>query len=1339
MGKIDTPESKQEGIFPIVGIGASAGGLQALEQLFKGLPGDAGMGFVVLQHLDPDHKSILVDILSRYTSMPVLQVEDNMRVEPDHVYVTPPGSDLALLNGRLQLLPRQNLHASSMPIDFFFRSLAQTRQEKVVCIILSGTGSDGSQGLKAVKSEGGIVFAQRPESATHDSMPGSAISTGQVDLVLTPDAMGQQLADIGRGRYRLGPGEAEQPDDELMTCLQKIYVLIRSQTGHDFSQYKPGTISRRVERRMLVNQIDCLPHYVRFLQQSGMEVETLFRNLLIGVTEFFRDPDAFDALQARVLIPLLTDRDRNQGLRIWSPGCASGEEAYSLAMLIKESMEQTGWNGRVQIFATDIDRTAVPRARKGLYPAEATAAVGKKRRMFHFNQQRDGFLIKKELRDMVIFAEQSLIKDPPFSNLDLIVCRNLLIYLGPELHRMILPIFYHGLKKEGYLFLGTSENIGDFTDHFKSLDAKNRIFQRQGNLPRPLPTNLAARTHVMGYHGAHGLDRSASGQSDYKLLTEQRILNDFSPAAALINEQRHLLYSHGPICDYLTLQPGEMALDILTLVRPELRLALSSTITTFFTDGHSVRKETGPVLIDGREVQVLLSVSPLGNRKENLLLVVFTQTPVHDRRADRVTGTASSAADARIRDLEKELETAQQQIFTLMEEAETADEESRSIQEELQSANQEMQSVNEEMETSREELQSTTEELITVNQELEERVGELGRINDDMVNLLASTEIGTVFLDTSFKIKRFTPAARRVISLQEGDEGRPIRDLHCRLRYEGLHDDLQRVLGTLQPLDMDVPMDDDSGWYTVRILPYRTTANVIEGLVLAFIDTTRLHQAEEKATRSLSDLDQIFNTTAEGLMVIGLDHHLLRINDTLLTIIGHSREEAMQKRCENLFSCRLCHSDSCVLERIRQGAARVEDEFNLPGPDGTELRIALSAQPFFDPDGALIGVVGSFRDITALHEKEEQLTALFEQAPDAILWTDAETGMIVRANLAAEKLLGWTRDELQDMPYFLIHPPDRHEVHKKIFTDHARRGGIFRDELELYTRDGRTLQTEVVAAVCRAGNHNLVQGIFRDLTDKQKAWQQVTWERDKVARLLDMSPGFFVAINRDETIAMINRRGCEILGRPQERLIGANWFDTCIPERMRAEVRQVFAQLMLGKMNPVSSNRNPILTADGRERLISWQNSLLIDQQQQVIGTLSAGVDVADEEVVGQITTDNERLMTAFFEEGPDYCYMVSPEGIILNVNKATAEVLGISREELIGRPLETIYSAASQSKLEEKLARWKEDGFLKNEEMIIIDKDGRERNVLLSVGTIRDRQGKIVSSVSVQRDISEL
>jgi len=1325
--------------FSIVCIGASAGGMEAMEQFFDNMPTDTGMGFVVIQHLDPNHKSMLVDILSRHTSMQVLQAEDGMSILPDQVYVIPPARNMALLNGRIQLMAIVKTRSLFLPIDFFLDSLAQDRQELAICIILSGAGADGSQGLKTIKSEGGIVFAQSPDSATHEFMPHSAISTGLVDMILTPESMGATLADIAFRRYRIkAPGDG-QDSSELTEYLQKIFVLLRFQTGHDFSQYKVGTIRRRVERRMLVNQIDRLSHYIRFLQQSSTEVETLFHDLLIGVTGFFRDPQSFSILEESVLPALLSQRKLKSGLRIWSPGCATGEEAYSIAMLIHEVMAPLEWQGKVQIFATDIDRAAIDHARKGFYSFNSMAEVSEKRRRLHFKPTKEGFHVRKVLRDMIVFAEQDLIKDPPFSELDLIICRNLLIYFNPELQRTVLPLFYHALKQNGYLFLGTSENIGPFEDHFKTIDAKNRIFQRQGNIPRPLPANLAARIQTMGHYGGSTEQKQhGTGKADYKLLTEQALLNDFTPATALINSQRHLLYSHGPIGDFLSLQAGEMHIDILNLVHPELRLELRNSLSAALAGQTTVEKETGPLTIDDKVVKILLTVLPLTkNREEELLLLVaFHRIAISDRQPDDSTGQSQDIN--KIKELESEIQVGQQQLFTLVEEAEIREEESRSIQEELQSANQELQSINEEMETSREELQSTTEELITVNQELEKRVLELSRINDDMVNLLASTDIGIVFLDPTLSIKRFTPAATKIIGLQESDEGRPIRELHCCLQYDDLQQDLQRVLETLEPLEKDGLMDDNSGWYTVRILPYRTVQNVIDGLVLSFIDTSRLHLAEEKLQRSLSDMDQVFNTAREGLMVIDMDHHLLHVNDTLLTMIGRTRKEILHTRCEDIFHGPLCHRDQCVLARIKQGEMVVETEVLLE-VNKQEMRFLLSARPFLDPSGELIGVVESFFDITDLYQKEQLFSTLFEQAPDAILWIDALSGRILRTNLATEKLLGWSRDELKDMHHSRIHHPDTLDYYKKVFADHCKRGGIFRAKQELLSSDGRILQCEVVAAQCEVKGRKLIQSIYRDLSKEQETQQQLILEREKIAQFIDMSSGLFVVIASDETIEMINAHGSELLGYPQDKLLGANWFDTCIPERFRTEMRQVFARLMQGKVKLVSSYRNSVLTADGRELLISWQNSLLVDAQQRIIGTLSAGLDISTKEALAKIISDNERLMTAFFEEDPDYCYMVSPNGLILNVNKAAAEMLGKSRDELIGKPLKNIYSPSSQRLLKKTFAKWKKNGFLKNEKMFIVDKSGQERAVLLNVGSIRDESGNIVSSVSVQRDISEV
>ncbi len=1200
--------------FPVVGIGASAGGIKALEDLFDSLPADTDMGFVVIQHLARDHESLLSDILSRHTEMSVHQANNNILMGRNSVYVIPPGYDMALLGGRLQLMQQTSSRSLSRPINFFFKSLAQDLGDQAIGIILSGTGSDGSRGLLEIKNAGGVTIAQRPDSAEYADMPQSAVSTGCVDWILEVSEMGPRLTTINDGRYQLVENNNLGSASETRDYLQKIFVLLRTQSGHDFSQYKEGSLVRRVERRMLIHQIDHIAHYVRFLQQNSDEIENLFMDLLIGVTSFFRDPESYDVLKNKVFEPLLTHRSGNKPLRIWVAGCATGEEAYSVAMLVIEQMEKSSWQGKVQIFATDINRDAVLFARRGLYSRDAVEGVGEERLLRFFTQDREGFRINKNLRDILVFAEQSVIKDPPFSNLDLITCRNLLIYMGQELHQLLLPLFYHAMAPDGFLFLGNSENIGTFGEYFKAVHQKERIFQRQGNIARQLPIGISSRL-ITGAKDAISFKekrqklKQPADKYTFQLLIEKKLLAEYSPATVLINERRDLLYSHGPITDFLRLPTGEARYNILSLVHPEIRLELGKALSTCFTSNQPVHKSGLTYKIDGKSRVLDLHIDPVSKRQEDrLLLVVFIIRECPDEMlATRRDSNSHEGRERKILKLDQELKNSHERIFSLMEEAAVADFESRSIQEELQSSNQELQSINEELETSREELQSTTEELVTVNQELELRVDELSKINNDMANLLAATEIGTIFLDNDLIIKRFTPAAARVINLIEGDVGRPLTDLYIELEYDTLATDALSVLDTLNPLEKEVHTVHGNRWYWVRLMPYRTTLGEVRGVVISFIDITRLRQAEEELRCSQSELEQIFNTAADGMRVVLLDQSVLRVNDTFVRLTGKSRKECMARKCRDVFPGPLCNSGQCTLVRILNGEDVINEEIVKVRPDGRKITLAVSARPFVDNEGNIIGIIEDFRDISAVKESEEQFSAIFNGTQDAILWANVATGKIIRSNKAAEKLLGWTQEELIAMHQTRIHPPENEKKYQKMFKEHIQKGGVLREKLDLYTSIGEIVPTEVSTSVHEIGNLQVIQGVFRNLSTEKKLQKKLDWHKKMETRYLDIVDSLILTINRDESVIQINRYACEIIGFSEEEILGCNWFESCLPQSNREKVRLVFRKIMRGEMEQVIRYKNTVQTSGGKEVMISWYNNLLTDDDGKIIGVLSTG------------------------------------------------------------------------------------------------------------------------------------
>jgi two-component system CheB/CheR fusion protein len=909
---VPAPDPPDNG-FPIVGIGASAGGLAAFEAFFTAFPADIdpGMAFVLVQHLAPDHKSILTDLIRRYTRMPVFEAADGMTVKPNCAYIIPPNRDMALINGRLQLLERVQTRGLHLPIDFFFRSLAQDQREQAICIVLSGTGSDGTLGIRAVKDAGGMVMAQNPESTGYDGMLQSAIATGLVDYVLLPAEMPDQLIAYVAHAFgkmsRMASPPAQKPEDDM----RKIFILLRARTSHDFSQYKQNTIIRRIDRRMAVHQIDGIDRYVHYLQQTPAEVDALFRDLLIGVTRFFRDPAAFQALEKKVVPKLFAEKSAGAPVRVWVPGCSSGEEAYSIAILLHEQVEALKQSFKVQVFASDIDARAILHARAGIYPAGIAEDVDPERlARFFVRESEDGaYRIQKVIRDMLVFSEQNVIRDPPFSKLDLISCRNLLIYLNGNIQKKIIPLFHYALNPDGFLFLGTSETVGDFINLFAAMDRKLKLYQRKSDdyggkrqVPETFPPPWAETSAEARLPGQAALGKNPN----WRKLVEQTLMQEFAPVAALVGENGDILYLHGRSGRYLEPAPGEAGVNILKMAREGLRRELTTALHTAAVHKQTIRCPDLRVKTNGDFTSVHLTVRPVSADPDTavspgMFLVTFEQIPELPENAvtgpETVAGLPREAADADVC-----ITALYQELVTKEEYLQTSIEELKSSNEEMQSINEEMQSTNEELETSKEELQSVNEELNTINAEMQQKVVELSRANNDMNNLMAGTGIGTVFVDRKLRILRFTPAAARLTNLILTDVGRPVGHIVFNLTgYDSLVADVVGVLETLIPKEVDVQTRAGK-WYSLRIHPYRTLENVIEGAVITFVDISEIKrlQASMQEFQDARCLAVVTRDSNDAVMAQALDGRIMAWNPAAVRIFGWSEAEALDLNIREL-------------------------------------------------------------------------------------------------------------------------------------------------------------------------------------------------------------------------------------------------------------------------------------------------------------------------------------------------------------------------------------------------------------------------------------------------------
>lgn len=961
---------------PVIGIGASAGGLSAFEDFFSGIQGltDPNMAFVLVQHLDPNHKSALSEIIQRQTKMQVFEVEDGMQVKPNCIYIIPPNHDMALLNGALQLMEPSAARGHRLPIDFFFNSLAQDQQEHAIGIVLSGTGRDGTEGIKAIKKANGLVIAQAADTAEFNGMPNSAIQTGLVDYELAPDEMPDLLIAYTSNDFHT-PSSID-PLHNNDNDLKKIFVLLRAKSGHDFSLYKPSTIKRRIKRRMAVNQIDTLSEYVKYLDETSAEQTALFKDMLIGVTNFFRDSDAFEFLQKSIVPKLFKDDPANGPIRIWVAGCSTGEEAYSIAIVIKEAMLKLKQSYAVQIFATDIDAQAITTARVGVYPASITLDVSKQRleKFFTADTDADTYHINKDIREMIIFSEHNVTKDPPFSKLDLISCRNLMIYMNAALQNKLISLFHYALKPKGTLFLGTSETIGQLTQLFTALEQKLKFFERQENVlnSRRILKNTIQTMYESNTNLPKATHKNLQSMSfSLRELTEQMILQQLPTVGVLVDEIGDILYLHGHSGRYLEVPAGETTVNnILKMAREGLQDKLSIALKKVISDRHTVRLNGVNIKTDSHFTTVDLTLrmvppNSLFKPDRSLYLIIIEETSSFDEvqipaaaNAIKKTDDINIDDNALIAELKHKLRIQEDFLQDAHERFEISNEELKASNEEIQSMNEELQSSNEELETSKEELQSVNEELTTVNDELQSKVEEFSRTNNDMHNLLVGTNIGTVFLDNKLSVLRFTPAVTKIMNLITGDIGRPIAHIVTNLvNYNRLVEDTQSVLNTLIPFEAEVKTNSHD-WYLMRIHPYRTTDNVIEGAVISFFDITDLVgvRKELATVNSRSRLALLIHDSLDVIIAHDIKGTIIAWNPEAARAYGWSEDEALTMNIIDMAPETLRNKELRTLRELATSDAFKPYLTQRLRKDGTVISVSVTASALRSEDEEIYAI-----------------------------------------------------------------------------------------------------------------------------------------------------------------------------------------------------------------------------------------------------------------------------------------------------------------------------------------------------------------------------------------------
>lgn len=1059
-GGAATPPAEQEGAAPpaalaVVGIGASAGGLDAFKRFLQAMPAHTGMAFVLVPHLDPSHESLMVELLGRHTSIPVCEAQDGMAIEADGIYIIPPNRYLAAEGGVLRLSAPQRSPGHETAIDFFLRSLAQAYEERAIGIVLSGTGSHGTLGLQAIKGQGGLTMVQDPDSAEYDQMPRSAISSGLADYILAPEAMPEALVQYVTRASRSGAWQYPAPAEEGLGELGQVLALLRAHTKYDFRCYRKKMLLRRVQRRVSVCGVDGLSDYLERLRADPDEPGRLFRDLLIGVTGFFREPEAYAVLEQRVIARLVEQADPDLPVRVWVPGCSTGEEAYSIAILLMEGCLRFRRPCNMQIFATDIDDEALEIGRQGFYPESIAGDVTSERlEKFFIKTDDHRYQVSKQLREAVVFAPQNLVSDAPFSRLDLISCRNLLIYLETEVQRKVIALFHFALNEDGHLFLGPSESVGQQTDLFETVSKKWRLFRRIGPTRHDIVDfPIVSRHRWPGYRGTLPERAPASVQS-LAALAQRLLLEEYAPAAVLVNRKYEILYFFGPTMSFLDQPPGEPTRDLLAMAREGLRTKLRVAC-------HKALREHGPVTIGNASVKrnggfvvvdVHVKLLPKSRSSEGMLLVTFLERG-QSARAQGAGAPPREAMDesALVHQLDLELKATREDLQSAIEELESSNEELKASNEEVMSMNEELQSANEELETSKEELQSLNEELSTVNNQLQDKVEELERSNNDILNLLSNTDICTIFLDRSMRIKLFTPPSAGLFNLRIADVGRPLGDFSPNFSDAALLADAQAVLEKLVPLDGEVQTGD--GRHLLRrIQPYRTQDNRIDGVVITFIDITTRVQAEQRLrdsearlkelnkgleqrvaerTTELSQRELELRTLAANVPAMFSYVDAGEVYRYVNRLYGerHSRpvEQIVGKSVRELLGPENYATAKPHIDKVLAGEAR-RYEATFEFPDGVHTMDVIYV-PDKDAEGRIKGFFALVHDITErkalerrLQEREERLRAIVGTAGDGIITVDRE-GVIRDFNPAAERTFGHPAAAVINQDARLILPP----------------------------------------------------------------------------------------------------------------------------------------------------------------------------------------------------------------------------------------------------------------------------------------------------------------------------
>jgi two-component system CheB/CheR fusion protein len=1306
----------------VVGIGASAGGIAPLQEFFAAMDAQSGLAFVVVMHLSPDFESQLASVLQHKTSMPVMQVNAPVKVQPNHVYVIPPNHQLTINDGTLDIVDPQQARGRRVTIDLFLRTLAMGYGQRAVCVILSGSDSDGVIGLKHIRAQGGLTIAQDPNEAEYRSMPASVIATGMVDWVLPVAQLAPKLLEFvqNENRMHLPPEdpEADEPDAKVQDApggesvsdethdrrdeeaIVHVLDALRAQTGHDFTHYKRATILRRIARRLQVHSLETIPAYLEFMRTHAHEARALLDDLLIGVTHFFRDRDAFATLETHIP-QLFAGKKAESDLRVWVPACSTGEEAYSLAILLEEHCRRLEKPPRIQIFATDIDEQSIAEARDAFYPDMIQVDVSTERLREYFVADGGGYRVRKVIREKVLFAAHNLLSDAPFTRCDLISCRNLLIYLKTTAQEQVFDLFHFALRSGGLLFLGTAETQGKGESLFSAVDAASRLFVRRstprpawkvpvlplragGEKPRAAAVGVPVRP-LRALSHSRATDASAlsptfpeAGQSRRELLFGElhlRLLEEYGPPSVVVNDALEIVHLSGSAGRYLQFVAGEPSAHVAKVVRPELEIELR---TGLFKASQTLEPVITPpkrVDFDGTSEVITLTIRPMkaGDQAQGFFLVLF-------EKAGEAPGGAMDEATAHAvmsRDANDEINFLKEQLSSTVEQYEAGHEELKSSNEELQAANEELRSTSEELETSGEELQSVNEELVTVNSELKSSLDELGRANSDLNNLMASSDIGTIFLDRDQRIYRFTPAARKIFNLIPSDVGRPIADITSKLKYGEFMADIERVLEDLHRIEREVQSGDGT-WFLIRIAPYRTDEDRIAGVVVTLIDLTQLKQAQAEVraiSHQMEAREHRFETIMEAVpdfvYEFDLEGRFTFVNASLLRLWGLKTEEAIGKNFHELdYPPELATKLQRQIQEVIDTRQSLQDETPYTSQIGERMYEYLFF-PLLDEGGKVEAVAGVTRDITArrraesdLRASEERLQRMVNVAHVGVMTFD-RAGVIRHANDALLEMLGYNRDEFekQTMTWRDFTPPEHMAASMKIMEQlrETGRGGPY--EKEYFRKDGTRKWMMFVGA--DLGDGTAVKYAI-DISDRKRAEEAQRASEERVRTISDNVPQLIWTNDAEGRANYFNKRWFEYSGLSYDESYGLGWQAMVHPEDAPAAVERWKQALAKGE---VFDAEYRLRGADGEYRWFIGRNVPLKHGDAGIFSWFGSATDINELKEAEKALRSTEERFRLLVEGAKDYAmFLLDLDNRITFWSNGAQRVFGWTEAEAVGQ-----------------------------------------------------------------------